>query len=40
MKDELITKINNTLNNIWIDNIKHDYDNGHLLKEDTLKNAL
>ena len=40
MKDELITKINTTLNDIWINNIKQDYDNGHLLKEDTLKNAL
>ncbi len=32
--------IDNTIKNIWLNKIKFDYDNGYLLREDTLKNAL
>lgn len=40
MYTDILSKIKTELINIWENNIKSDYDNGYLLKEDTLKNAL
>jgi hypothetical protein len=38
--DLILNEINNIIKSIWVNDIKLDYDNGHLLKEDTLKNSL
>ena len=38
--DLILKEINNIIKSIWVNDIKLDYDNGHLLKEDTLKNSL
>lgn len=39
-RDEIIRLLDNTLESIWKDEIKSDYECGWLLKEDTLKNAI
>lgn len=39
MNKEILTQIDNTIKYIWTYDIKQDYDNKYLLKEDTLKNA-
>lgn len=40
MEDKIIRKIDKTIKHIWQYKIKKDYDNGWLLKEDTLKNSI
>ncbi len=40
MYNDISSRIKTELINIWENNIKSDYDNGYLLKEDTLKNSL
>ncbi|MBR4071643.1 MAG: hypothetical protein IKK26_03725 [Clostridia bacterium] len=40
MDKQILDVIHNKIKSIWLEKIKHDYEYGWLLKEDTLKNAL
>lgn len=39
-REFFMQKIDNTIRHIWLNEIKYDYDNGYLLREDSLKNSL
>ena len=39
-KNEILAAVDEALTSVWVNEIRHDYKSGWLLKEDTLKNAL
>ena len=39
-KNEILAAVDEALTSVWVNEIRHDYKSGWLLKEDALKNAL